>query len=239
MKRQCTLLALIKSDPMHSLCVIPLHVCYGPMKNYSYIFFREHTQHAIVVDPAWEMHKYTDAFRLYGIEPSHILLTHAHHDHLNLVETFLDLYPIDVWVSDKESIKLPFPPARVKQFSHSQVLYFDDLACTAFHTPGHSPGSSCFLIEGHLFSGDTLFIEGCGMCLDLEANPEDLHASIMFLKRTLSPWTKIYPGHRFRAYPGQTFDYVLKNNLYLHLENKEDFVKYRMRNNQLNPFDFK
>lgn len=224
---------------MYSVRVIPLHVCSGSMKNYSYVFFDANSKHGVVVDPAWEMHKYTDAFHLYGIEPRHILLTHAHHDHLNLVETFLDRYPIDVWVSDKEFSNLPFSHARLKQFSHLQILQLDNLQCTAFHTPGHTLGSSCFLIDGHLFSGDTLFIEGCGMCFDSEANPEDLYTSIMFLKRTLSPWIKVYPGHRFLAYPGQTFEYVLKNNIYLHLENKEDFIKYRMRNNQLNLFDFK
>ena len=224
---------------MDLICIVPLHVCYGSMKNYSYIFFRKHSKHAVIVDPAWELHKYTDAFQLYGIEPSHILLTHAHHDHLNLVETFLDLYPVEVWVSAKESAKLPFPTACMKQFSHSQVLQLSDLECTAFHTPGHTPGSSCFLVGDHFFSGDTLFIEGCGMCFDAESNPEDLYTSIMFLKRTIPAWIKVYPGHRFQAYPGQTFEYLLKNNIYLHLDKKEDFIKFRLRNNQLNLFDFK
>jgi hydroxyacylglutathione hydrolase len=224
---------------MDKLRIIPLHVCYGSMKNYSYVLFNVDSKNAVIIDPAWEIQKYIDIFQLYKLTPCHILLTHAHHDHINLVEDFLKRYNVAVWISEREKGNLPFPRSYVRLFSHFEILPLNELTCTAFLTPGHTPGSSCFLVDSHLFSGDTLFIEGCGICLDPEGNPEDLYESIMFLKQTLSSEVKIYPGHRYQAYPGQTLDYVLKNNIYLHLENRNDFVKYRMRSNQRNLFDFK
>lgn len=224
---------------MNTMRVIPLHVCYGSMKNYSYVIFDEHSKKAIVIDPAWEMQKYINTFELYKLTPAHILITHAHHDHINLVETFLKKYEIQVWISEKERETLFLPSSAVHVFTQNETLNLGELSCTPFLTPGHTPGSCCFLFDTHLFSGDTLFIEGCGMCFEPEGNPEDLYESIMFLKRTLSLEVKIYPGHRFQAYPGQKLDYLLKHNIYLNIENKNEFVKYRMRSNQSNLFDFK
>jgi hydroxyacylglutathione hydrolase len=219
--------------------VIPLHVCNGSMKNYSYIVASMQSKNAIIIDPAWELQKYIDILQLYGLIPAHILLTHAHHDHINLVDTFIKRYELVVWISEKQTKLLPFPMTNLRFFSHLEILSLGDLKCRVFLTPGHTPESSCFLIDSHFFSGDTLFIEGCGMCNPFEGNPEDLFESLMFLKKILSPNVKIYPGHRYQAYPGQTFDYVLKNNLYFHLEDKNEFIKYRMRKNQQSLFDFK
>jgi len=219
--------------------VISVHVCSANFKNYSYVLFSPISKHAIIIDPAWEIEKYTEVFNRHGLIPNHILLTHTHYDHMNLVKFFTDQYHVNVWVHEKERKRLSFLGTSIHCFSHLEVLKLNDLECTVFSTPGHSPGSSCFYIGSNLFSGDTLFIEGCGICTEPEANPGDLYESIMFLKNTISSEIKIYPGHRFQSYPGEKMDFVLKNNIYLHLENKVDFVTYRMRDNQLNLFNFK
>lgn len=219
--------------------VIPLHVCSEIFKNYSYIIFAQGSKEALIVDPAWNLEKYLRIFDEYRIIPSQILLTHTHFDHMNLVGYFLKNYKTQIWVSKIERSRLPYDSKLIKTFSHMEVLNLNGLECTVLLTPGHSPGSSCFLIGSNLFSGDTLFIEGCGICNESGANPEELYDSLMLLKSTVSPAVRIYPGHRFQAFPGETMDYVLNNNLYLHFKKKQEFVDFRMRNNQLNPFDFK
>lgn len=224
---------------MSQLKVIPLHVCSGIFKNYSYIVFDQRLKEALVIDPAWELEKYLKVFNDYGITPTQILLTHTHFDHIDLVGRFLSNFRTQIWVSKKERNRLPFISELIRTFSHMEVLKLNGLECTAFLTPGHSPGSSCFLIESNLFSGDTLFMEGCGICDEPGANPGDLYESLIFIKNAVSVDVKIYPGHRFQAYPGETMEYVLANNLYLHFKIKQEFIDFRMRNNRLNPFDFK
>ena len=76
------------------------------------------------------------------------------------------------------------------------------------------------------------------MCLDKGANPEILFNSLQKLK-ILPPRTLIYPGHSYGKLPGQSLKDVFKNNFYLHFNDPLEFVKYRMRKNQKNIFNFK
>ncbi|MDN3509379.1 MAG: MBL fold metallo-hydrolase [Candidatus Neptunochlamydia sp.] len=224
---------------MNQLKVAPLHVCSGIFKNYSYLVFDQGSNNALVIDPAWELEKYLEVFNDFGVTPTHILLTHTHFDHIELVDYFAGNFKTKIWVSKNERNRLPFTSDLIRTFSHMDALNLNGLDCTAFLTPGHSPGSSCFLIGSNLFSGDTLFIEGCGICDEPDANPEHLYESLMFIKNEFSLDVKVYPGHRFQACPGKTMEYVLANNIYLHFKTKKEFVDFRMRNNQLNFFDFK
>jgi hydroxyacylglutathione hydrolase len=71
-------------------------------------------------------------------------------------------------------------------------------------TPGHTPGSICYLIGDNLFSGDVLFYEGCGICPDI-ASAHTMFASLERLKTLLRPETRVYPGHCYGMPPGQPF----------------------------------
>ena len=64
------------------------------------------------------------------------------------------------------------------------------------HTPGHTPGSQCFLVNGNLVSGDTLFLEGCGRTDLPGSNPDDMYDSLKMLA-SLPGDTIVYPGHRY------------------------------------------
>lgn len=224
---------------MNLFQTIPMHVCQGKFKNYSYVIVANESSHCIVIDPAWEKHKYKQVFEKTNSKPNTILLTHWHHDHTNLVEAFVNEYDPEIWISENDRNKLYTYSSKVNTFSHSQKLRLNDLTCSALCTPGHTAGSSCFLFDNYLFSGDTLFIEGCGICLGTDSNPKQLYKSIQFLKNYLPPNVKIFPGHRFDAFPGQTFEYVKRNNIYLHFQSEEDFINFRMRKNQGDLFNFK
>jgi hydroxyacylglutathione hydrolase len=221
------------------IIVIPLHVCGMNFKNYSYVLHAEGSPEAIVIDPAWELNKYIDCFFSHSLIPRHVLLTHTHYDHINLINEFINRYGVPVWVSDVESGRIKIQESFINTFFHGEILRLSNfISCTAYLTPGHSPGSSCFVIGSNIFTGDTLFIEGCGMCSESKANPEELYTSLGFLKKLALDKDMIYPGHRYGAYPGQTFEYVLSNNIYFHFEKKDDFVSYRMRPNQGSLFNF-
>jgi glyoxylase-like metal-dependent hydrolase (beta-lactamase superfamily II) len=96
-------------------------------------------------------------------------------------------------------------------------------------TPGHTAGGVCYLIENNLFSGDTLFAEGCGYCSGRGADPRAMFHSLQLLKRTIAPQTLVFPGHSYGQLPGQTFGSLLKNNIYLAFDDERKFVQFRMR----------
>ena len=96
----------------------------------------------------------------------------------------------------------------------------------------------CFLIDHYLFTGDTLFAEGCGECKDKGANPDDLYHSLQKLKNQIDQDTRIFPGHSFGIPIGRFFSEVNKKNIYLQLESKELFIKYRFRKIKLGSYQY-
>lgn len=71
-------------------------------------------------------------------------------------------------------------------------------------TPGHIAGAVSFLVEGNLYSGDTLFIEGCGECVSDGADAGQLFDSLQTLLEKVPPKTRVYPRHRFKRVPGMS-----------------------------------
>ena len=88
------------------------------------------------------------------------------------------------------------------------------------HTPGHTPGSQCFLAEKALVSGDTLFVRGCGR-VDLPgADPDQMFESLRRLA-TLPDETVLYPGHNYAEVPTSTIAGEKQMNPYLRIESLE------------------
>ena len=87
------------------------------------------------------------------------------------------------------------------------------------HTPGHTPGSQCFLIGNSLVAGDTLFINSCGR-IDLPgSNPEDMYNSLQTLSKLVDE-TVLFPGHNYSGQSSDTLGSQKKHNMYLHLTTK-------------------
>ena len=89
----------------------------------------------------------------------------------------------------------------------------------------------CYLIGNNLFSDDTLFFEGCGLCPDVDSS-HDMFESLQQITNTVKPNTRIFPGHKYVKDPGQEFSSVYQNNIYLQFSNKHDFASYRLRKGQ-------
>jgi len=96
------------------------------------------------------------------------------------------------------------------------------------HTPGHTPGSACYMIDGNLIAGDTLFVFGCGRC-DLQGgDPKQMYATLKHMKEHLPNGTLIHPGHNYAQAPVSTLQEQIEGNPFMHFSDVAQFVDYRM-----------
>jgi hydroxyacylglutathione hydrolase len=210
--------------------VILIEVSRHAMKNNNYLVVDPDGGDAVLVDPAWEADKIQAAVAQAGARPRGILVTHAHPDHTDLAEPLARFYGCPVWMSRHE--------IQASGFAAPQLVPIDEtpwsvgrLGIRPIWTPGHTPGCVCYLIGQHLFTGDVLFPEGCGLCPG-EAAAHDMFDSLERLKSRLDPHTQIYPGHTYVRPPGRRFSDVLKHNMYLQFTDKHSFAAFRLRKGQ-------
>lgn len=212
--------------------VVVLEMFGNYIKNYNYLVIDPSTHHAVIVDPAWQIEKIDKALKDARARLMGILLTHAHHDHVHLAKPLAQIYDCPIWMSHKE--------IAASGFSAEHLVGIDEMSWSVGEmqiqpilSPGHTPGSVCYLIADNLFSGDVLFAEGCGICPDSQA-AYAMYNSLEHLKSKLKPQTHIFPGHSFGKYPGQLFAKVLQENIYLKFPDKETFAAFRLRKGQNN-----
>lgn len=222
-----------------SLIICPIKVRSYSIINYTYLIINPQLKTAIIVDPAWEIETIEKALQQYNSTLIGILLTHHHFDHINLADTLANHHQIPVFMSKAEIDYYQFQCTNLTAIFQETDFILGGISIKPIFTPGHTFGGTSFLIDNSLFCGDTLFIEGCGMCFGNGSSPEILFDSLQMLKKIISPQTYIYPGHSYGEEPGKSFKYTLEKNIYLHFDTKDSFVNFRMRKNQKKIFDFK
>ena len=183
----------------------------GPVAENSYIFRREGSDRALIVDPGDEAEKLLDAIEALGVTLDGILITHTHFDHIGAVAPVAKATGAEVWVPEAEKFVLadinsfvPWPgfgPFEDWDAEHTlaggEKLDLAGYEIDVLLTPGHSPGHVTFsLPEGRaIFSGDVLFQGSVGRT-DLPGGDwGTLLESIRTLVDTLPPETTVYPGH--------------------------------------------
>ena len=210
----------------------------GPMANYVYLIGDPATRKAAVVDPAWNVDGIIDLVNREGYEIDKILITHYHPDHLggrmmgHSVEGAAEML-----AKVKAKIYLNKHEAegarKVAGLSESDIVKVDagdtlkvgELEVKFLHTPGHTPGSQCFLVEGNLVSGDTLFVNSCGR-VDLPgSDPEAMYHSLNDTLRNLDDSTVVYPGHAYSSEPSSTIGKQKRTNMYMRFANLDDFLE--------------
>jgi hydroxyacylglutathione hydrolase len=206
---------------MSLISVYPLRVKKYWFINYCYLITHLSSKTGVLVDPAWEMDTIEKQLSDRNITLQGILLTHSHPDHINLAEPIANKYNIPVYMSRDEIDFYRFSCPNLIAIDNFSPFILAGIIIEPLLTPGHTYGGTSFLIEDNLFCGDTIFIEGCGICTAKGGNPEVLYDSLQIIKKAISLQTKIYPGHCYGLPVGQTFDFVLANNIYLQFDSKE------------------
>lgn len=162
----------------------------GPYNNNGYIVVCPETNEGVIIDTPAEPEKLLN--ELGDVQVKAILITHGHQDHLLGFNEITSQVDAQVASGDGDAGLLPTPPAR--KLNDGDVIQFGQQTMQAFSTPGHTEGSTCFLIGKHLFSGDTLFPGGPGKSRSPEAFKQEID-SITRKLLVLPDETAVYPGH--------------------------------------------
>ncbi|MDI6731644.1 MAG: MBL fold metallo-hydrolase [Candidatus Margulisbacteria bacterium] len=160
----------------------------GELQTNCFIVIDESTKDAVVIDPGDEAGKILA--ELKGLKVKKLIITHGHYDHVGAVKELKKrlradvlMHPDDAWLFQPDVF-----------VNDGDEINFGNLALKAIHTPGHTPGGICLYLDGHLFSGDTLFAGTYGRT-DLPGGSEGLMAQSLKKLAKLPPSTKVYPGH--------------------------------------------
>lgn len=201
------------------------------MINYTYLLIHKSKKEAYIIDPSWELQKILDQVEEYQIAVKGILLTHYHYDHVNLVDELVKLYDCDVFIGLDEINYYGISFKNMRPLFDMGRLYIGNNEIVCIQTPGHTKGGMCFLVGDVMFTGDTLFMEGCGACDMRGGSAAEMYDSLIKLKKSVSQYTQIYSGHAFSLEVGEPYWKVFENNIYLQLTDKEKFIQFRMRKN--------
>ncbi len=216
----------------------------GEMANFAYLIGSRATRECLVVDPAWCVDALLDQAESDGMRVTGALVTHYHQDHvggsifgmqIEGVARLLERAPIPLHVNahEAEGVRKVTGASASDLVKHEggDTLALGGLRVRLLHTPGHTPGSQCFLVEepgaaGRLVSGDTLFLGSCGR-VDLPGgDPEAMYESLTQKLAKLPDETLLFPGHFYAAEPSSTIGEQKRRNPYLRAARLEDFLAF-------------
>ncbi len=216
-----------------------LRVCFMNFINYVYIVMDKKTGDIAIVDPSWDLSKIESYLRQLNGNLRAILLTHSHLDHVNLVNPLLEKYRPHVFMSIQEIDYYHFRCENLHPVKDGDIIKLGETEIRSLLTPGHTVGSVCYLLSNHLFTGDTIFIEGCGFCDPNGGDPKDLYHSVQKIKREVDSSIQIYPAHSYGKAPGFPLSHLMDENIYFQFTSMKPFINFRMRPNQKGLFNFK
>jgi glyoxylase-like metal-dependent hydrolase (beta-lactamase superfamily II) len=206
------------------------------MVNFSYLIGDCETGEAVVVDPAYRVEDLLAAAAADGMRVTGVLATHHHPDHVGgsmMGYTIAGLAELLAHVSvpvhaHREEAPLiarstGLDPGDVVAHHSGDRLSVGGVEVELLHTPGHTPGSQCFLVDGMLVAGDTLFLEGCGRTDLPGSDPEAMYESLQKLAG-LPDSTVIYPGHRYSVASAATLEAVKEINMVFKPRSKEAWL---------------
>lgn len=207
------------------------------MVNFVYLVGDRETGEAVAVDPAYAPVEVLDVLAVDGMRLVGVLATHHHPDHvggdlfgfgLAGLRELLDRCEVPVHVQRDEA---PFVTAvtgvtdALVAHESGDVLTVGDIPIELLHTPGHTPGSQCFLVDGRLVAGDTLFLEGCGRTDLPGGDPEAMYDSLTRRLARVPDDVVLYPGHLYSPEPSATMGETRARNYVFRPRSLEDWLR--------------
>jgi len=205
------------------------------MRNFAYLIGDRRTRDALVVDPAYAAGDLLDALEADGMRLSGVLVTHHHPDHvggsmmgfeLKGLAELLERVNVPVHVNVQEALWVSrvtgIGIADLTAHQHGDKVSVGEIEIELLHTPGHTPGSQCFLLDGRLVAGDTLFLEGCGRTDFPGGDVDEMYRSLQQLAQ-LSGDPTVFPGHWYSAEPSASLSEVKRSNYVFRASNLDQW----------------
>jgi glyoxylase-like metal-dependent hydrolase (beta-lactamase superfamily II) len=206
------------------------------MVNFVYAIGDRATGECVLVDPAYAVGELVDAVEDDAMTVAGVLATHYHPDHvggsmmgytIEGVAGLLERVSCPVHVQRDEA---PWV-TRTTGIAESELIAHDpgdrvtvgSVEIELVHTPGHTPGSQCFLVEGRLVSGDTLFLDGCGRTDLPGSDPALMYDSLQRLA-TLPADTIVFPGHRYSMPSSASLEAIREQNYVYRPSSKDQWM---------------
>jgi hydroxyacylglutathione hydrolase len=166
----------------------------GDMDNFCYIV--SSSGECVVIDPGFDAEKIIKEFD--DLKVKAILLTHLHYDHDGEAKSLSSKFGVPV-LSYGNGLR------------DKDVISVGNVDIKMHHTPGHSPHSVIYEVEGNLITGDTLFVEGCGRTDLPGSDPDKMKKTLEFVKMFPNDY-KVYPGHDYGSKPVSTIKHEKEFN---------------------------
>jgi len=199
------------------------------MVNFVYLIGDRESGEVVVIDPAYGIKDLLGILDEDGMTLTGALATHYHPDHVGGdmagysiagVAELLRLRPVPIHVQADEAewVKRVTGADDSDLVTHASgdVVQAGAIPIELIHTPGHTPGSQCFLVDNRLVAGDTLFLEGCGRTDLPGGDPRALYESLTQKLAKVPDDATLYPGHLYSPEPSQSmgetrqFNFVFK-----------------------------
>ncbi len=207
------------------------------MVNFVYLIGDRTTGEALIVDPAYGVDDLLGVLEADGMRCTGVLATHYHPDHVGghlgpfSVEGIVRLLergsvPIHVqrpeaqWVEETTGVG----PADLVAHDSGDIVTVGEVEVELVHTPGHTPGSQCFLVEGHLVAGDTLFLNGCGRTDLPGSDSVAMYESLTTRLARVPDDAVLYPGHLYSAKPSASMGETRRSNIVFRPRSVEEWL---------------
>ncbi|MCP4959597.1 MAG: MBL fold metallo-hydrolase [Actinomycetia bacterium] len=207
------------------------------MVNFVYLIGDRSTGEVVVVDPAYDIGSLLDVVEADGMKLTGALATHYHADHIGGavfgheiegVHELLEKVGVKVHIqrAEQEWVKKSSGLSDTDLALHDSgdIVQVGDIKIELIHTPGHTPGSQCFLVNGHLVSGDTLFLDGCGRTDLPGADPEQMYESLNNRLSKVPDDCVLFPGHRYSFPSSSTMGVTRETNFVFRPKSKEQWL---------------
>jgi glyoxylase-like metal-dependent hydrolase (beta-lactamase superfamily II) len=196
------------------------------MVNFSYLIGDRDTGECVVVDPAYGVAELKAVAEADGMRLTGALVTHYHPDHcggdmmgmrIEGVSELLELQqlPVHVQADEAEYVLKVTDLERADLVEHrsGDTVTVGGFPIQLLHTPGHTPGSQCFLVQDRLVAGDTLFLQGCGRTDLPGGDPAALYESLTTRLAKVPDSAVLFPGHLYSPKPSERMGEVRRSNM--------------------------